>query len=304
MVKRNFCLVTGAPRSGTTVVGELLSLGLHAEYVYEPMNYHAGDRCIPGYFAVPGSKDFPFEVAGDLFSRIRTLDLHLKAGVWDHETGWRKLRKQLIGGRSRMSLRISKLNILARNIVWKDPFAFFSIPYLIEHTDIPIVVTRRPVEGICASFKRLGWGFDLNKLLEDLGDPQLPAGLLEGLDMSDSVQNGAALWNIMQARTDTYAKSERCRVVELHDLLANPVAQVRELAHHCRIPFDENKAIEIQRRYSRKSSAEVPTTTGAAHVKNRDVNSIPTYWKKTLAHDDLESIETVARRFRTVRVGA
>jgi len=299
MTEKDFCLVTGAPRSGTTVVGELLSLGLRAEYLYEPMNYHAGDRCIPGYFAVPGSADFPFAMADDLYSRIRRLDLHLRAGVWDHETSWKKLRKQLIGGRSRMSLRMSRLNVFARNIVWKDPFAFFSIPYLVENTDLPIVVTTRPVEGICASFKRLGWGFDLKRLLENLDDPRLPVSILDDIDLKDSVQNGAALWNIMQVKTEAYAKLDRCRIVALHDLLANPVEEMRATSAHCRIPFTAEKEAEIRKRYARKSTAEVPTTKAAAHVKNRDVSSIPTYWKKSLEEQDLESIHAVAGRFQS-----
>ncbi len=52
----NFLLVTGLPRSGTTPVGELLTLDWRSFYIYEPMNFDSGDECIPEYlqFQVTG----------------------------------------------------------------------------------------------------------------------------------------------------------------------------------------------------------------------------------------------------------
>ena len=56
--ERRLILVTGVPRSGTTAVGQMLSLAAGAGALHEPFNYHSGLRHIANYFEIPGTVAF------------------------------------------------------------------------------------------------------------------------------------------------------------------------------------------------------------------------------------------------------
>ena len=54
-MKKKLILVTGAPRSGTTVVGKIASLNSDTNYLMEPLNNRLR-RGIPDYYPYVGSK--------------------------------------------------------------------------------------------------------------------------------------------------------------------------------------------------------------------------------------------------------
>ncbi|WP_346911899.1 sulfotransferase [uncultured Roseibium sp.] len=298
MNPEKFVLVTGCPRSGTTVVGELLSLALNSYYLYEPMNALSGDTIFKNYFAIPGDETFPEPVARDFLNRMQKLNLRLQSGLWPHEKGWIRFRKQLIGGRSRVSLRLCKLHPFLKTVIWKDPFAFFAIPFILEHTDFPVVITHRPIEGIAASFKRFGWGFDLRDLVKRMNDPSLPK-IPADLDLSNSVVNAAVLWCIMDAKAQEYQKSGRVKIIEIDDLIADPLASTEGLYQHCGLPLTDKLHRKVEARYSKDTDDKVPTHN-TAHVRKRNIKAVNSYWKKVLDDDELAAIERVKGMFQEI----
>lgn len=296
----NFLLVTGLPRSGTTPVGELLTLDWRSFYIYEPMNFDSGDECIPEYFAIPGDGTFDVAAMDDFLRRLADMNLKLRPGAWPHETGWIKIRKRFFGGRSRVSHAICRWHPLLKRIVWKDPFALFAVPNLIDRTTMPIVITRRPVGGLAASFKRFNWGFDSRSILRRLNHKDLPATLLEGVDLSDPVVNAACLWNIGDVMTTHYARNARVKVVDIADLIDAPLAVTKDLYDHCGLDFTPAIAQQVEKRYKPSKGKDIPTGN-KAHVKNRNVQAVNTYWKTYLTDDDHGKIAAIAERFASLR---
>lgn len=292
---RKFVLVSGPPRSGTTVVGRLLSLSNRAFYLYEPTNYHSGDQAVTDYFMVPRSPSFPDADAKSLYDRIFDLKLRLKDGVWPEEKGLKRLTKRLTGGRTKNSYRICRYNKLIKRIIWKDPFMMFALPYMVDQYDIPIVVTHRRVEGIAASFKRFGWGFAVPRLLRDLSySRQLPDKVFD-LDYSDSVVNAAAIYYLSQSELTRLHPNDRILQIDLDHLIDEPLATVSRLYSHCGFPFDESIAGKVSKMYSNPGTQSF--SDKKAHVNNRDVSQIKTYWSSFLTDEDQRNIRQVQEMF-------
>lgn len=292
---RNFILVTGLPRSGTTAVGSLLALADRTFYLYEPTNFHAGDRAVSDYFLVPGTPRFPTEQAKALYDRVLSLDMRLKSGVWNHEKGRRKLLKRLLGGRTKNSYRYCKYNPFVQTVVWKDPFMMFSLEHMLQHYDFPIVVTQRPVEALAASFKRFRWGFDVKRLLSDLPyAPELKQAALR-LDYSDPVRNAAALYSLARLELARLGASRRLLVTDLDDLLSRPEQTVANLYAHCGLPFTEQVRNKVRATYAKRGGQAYSNVK--AHVRNRDLTKVNSYWSEVLSADDLANILDVSERF-------
>ena len=118
-------LVTGTPRSGTTVVGDMLAKAKGAQYLYEPLNRWVGVKHLDHDFPVPGSAEFDPTQLSELLERIGRVDLSLKPGVFPHDTGWRRVGKRVVGSRTTMSYRRCRVDPTLRTVIWKDPFALF-----------------------------------------------------------------------------------------------------------------------------------------------------------------------------------
>src|SRR5688572_308465 len=107
------------PRSATTPVGNILGLGAGVRSLYEPLNFHVGDRRVHRYFEVPGSAAISLEQASALIDDIRAVRLQLKRGVFPHDHGWRRMAKMLVGSRTTVSVRRARLDHKVNRILWK-----------------------------------------------------------------------------------------------------------------------------------------------------------------------------------------
>lgn len=292
---QDFVLVSGPPRSGTTVVGQLLSLSERSFYLYEPTNFHAGDRAVSDYFMVPDTPAFPSAEAKLLYDRIFGLDLDLKDGIWPEETGVKRAAKRLLGGRTKNSYRVCKYTHLIKRIVWKDPFMLFALRYMLQQYPVPIIVTHRKIEGIAASFKRFGWGFDILRLMSDLSHSRVIPNKAFDLDYSNPVTNAAAIYYLSQLELSTLAPHARLIQVDLDDLIDNPLDTVSTLYAHCGFPFTERVAERVRKIYSNAGTKGY--SDKKAHVKNRDVSQIKTYWSKFLTDEDMYNIKRIEEAF-------
>lgn len=150
-------LVTGAPRSGTTPVGEILA-DLHgAITLYEPMG-PTGDRRFPQRFPIPGESGFTTTDLATFVSDLAQLRLAFKAQKRAAHRSWRGRLARVIGTRSLISYRRARLQPRPRRriLIWKDPHAVFCAPKAAS-AGFRAVVTVRPPHAHAASFKRLGW---------------------------------------------------------------------------------------------------------------------------------------------------
>jgi hypothetical protein len=160
-------LVTGSHRSGTTWVGRILSRAPRARLVHEPFNLtmvSEGRNFDPGVwyrYIHDGNAD---QFRAGVSRTLETLPYH-----HDLSCGSPSLRQQL---RSRLAFAIRSRR---DRVIYKDPLAFFSAPWLhSEFGMIPVVMIRHPAAFV-SSVKLKNWRFDFANFT---GQPDLLDGPL------------------------------------------------------------------------------------------------------------------------------
>ena len=289
--------VTGLPRSGTTVVGDILGSGPRSASLYEPMNPQSGDIRFTEFFPIPQTEPFSDSAFDRFLADLQALRLRLRPGVFPHERGWRALAKRLVGGRSRGSLRRSRLQPGADTLVCKDPFALFCVPDLLER-GIPVVYTYRPPEAIAASFKRLHWTYPVEQIAQRLQEREWHS-LLDGLP--DHPPDGvgreafcaAFLWCVSNRLVaQSWDRSEQLVCVFTGDLPRDPIPVFETVFSRAEVPLGVRSRQEIHRRFSRRT-AQRAVPTGHPHTRRRDLRTVNTYWKEVLSDTEADFLAAV-----------
>ena len=126
MTRSPLVLVTGTPRSGTTPVGDALAAAPGARTLYEPLNFHVGDRRVTRYFEVPGAGGFDEATADALVADIGRCACGCDPGIFPEDRGLRRAgqaRDREPDARRRTGS--AALDPRLRTLIWKDPFAAF-----------------------------------------------------------------------------------------------------------------------------------------------------------------------------------
>ncbi|MEM0986811.1 MAG: hypothetical protein AAGJ32_11225 [Pseudomonadota bacterium] len=296
--RRKVVLVTGCPRSGTTAIGEVLSRAPGCQYLYEPMNFASGDAIIGRYFEVPGSASFPHDVFDSLVDRIGSLKLDLKPGHFQSDTRLYKIAKTFVGGRSRQSLWRCRLHPGLETIIWKDPIAASAAIAAAERHDIPVLVTVRPVHAIAASFKRMGWGFDVKPIHDDL----VALGLIEPLDLPFACENLSAINGAMlsvvlyTALLNATKRLPQIRFVAVDDIINAPHASYRAIFDWLGLGFSKTVTGAIDEMYKDRPTRQAVPTGGRAHSRTHNVGGVNQYWRRVLTGDEIQQVDQIANR--------
>lgn len=278
MSRRKVILVTGAPRSGTTVVGEYLLSSWRVRELYEPMNANVGDRSIRHQFEVPGSQDFPAGSLDDLHERIVRGRLRLRRA--------NNARRNRYLNRTNRTMMLANVAPFASHLIWKDPFAFFCAPHL-ARKGVPVVVTVRDHLSLVGSFKRMEWSAPVASLSQRMRE----AGMTVSDDVYAQCQEaeghaytGALMWNLLHsALLDWMEAGEPLTVLENTQLLEAPEKAAATLTRVTGISVTIDRQEEAPEPPAQ--DADLPTK---AHIKNRDAKSITDYWRKVLSDDEVE----------------
>jgi hypothetical protein len=286
-------LVTGTPRSGTTPVGDALAAAPGARTLYEPLNFHVGDRRISRYFEVPGAAGFSDATADALVHDIRALRLRLRPGLFPEDQGLRRLVKHVTGSRTLATYRQCRLDPALRTIVWKDPFATFLAPRVARDHGIPVVITVRPPAAVAASFKRLSWGFDTADLVARLGPQGEPyRDLVARVTADRPAHNGAVLWHVVNDwLLRSCADIPNMHVVDLEQLVQHRTATLRWL--YAELGLTWGPAIERHLRRTAGGDGPATPTSGRAHDAKRDPAAVNTYWADVLDPHEVAFVEEI-----------
>ncbi len=151
-------LVTGAPRSGTTPIGHILSLSAGAYSLYEPMG-PTGDVRFQERFPIPGEPSLSLQQFDAFLHDLVDLNLHLKPKrriAYAKLPIHKRLLRNAIGSRSHISVWRARYSFGRRTIIWKDPHAALAAAQA-AHAGVRVVTCLRSPWAHAASFKRLGW---------------------------------------------------------------------------------------------------------------------------------------------------
>jgi hypothetical protein len=285
-------LITGMQRSGTTWIGRMLSLADDVTYLGEPLNPY-----IPGPLL---SLERKYQYMYICEANERRY-LHAFEALRSFEYPF---LRELRAARSAASiLRVGKRGALfaaarlrgARALI-KDPFAFFSAPWLARRLGCRVVVCVRHPGAIAGSMQRLNWGFNFGHLL---GQPLLMADVLAPFEgeiraaarrSDDVVGQASLLWKLVYATADGYRSEFPDFVIVRHeDLSRDPVRGFASLSSELGIHFDQTTA-ETIREFSDEHNPREQQTSEAKALRLNSRATTET-WKTRLNENDRKRIQ-------------
>lgn len=291
-LRRRVILVTGAPRTATTPVGNMLSLASRTSTLYEPLG-PTGFRRIHVRFPMVGNaaEELALDELVALVSDIAALRGRLKSQ--NRGEGPAPLRTRLFGSRTLHSFRLARLQPWADTVIWKDPHAVMLVPDLVA-AGLPVVVTARRPHAHAASYKRLGWKsraaeiyprwqarFGADRVteawLERVGEPVISGALIWRLSYLQLLRTGCR-GDIHLVTSDALEADEKATYLGLFDALGlRPTARLRRKLEQ-----------------PRQAARAIPMS-GQTHDWSRSVRAVNAYWKDLLDADEIAAVDAITR---------
>lgn len=270
-------LLTGAHRSGTTWLANMLSLSNEVQMASEPFNldswaYKLND--LAKYW-------FTYAPALNQVDAISAFNKVLEC----------KTRK-VYGRRT-----IQRYAPFSRNgrLLIKDPIACLSSEWIARNFDINVIILVRHPAAFAASLRRMNWRFDFSHLSNQ-------GALMEELliDFKAEIENppediidqASLLWRIIYSVLSGYkSKNPDWLFVRHEDLSAEPEAKIKELYDHLQLDWNDH-VLKKLREYT-SSNNPINPKQGIAHQMKRDSSKNIKRWKTLLSNEEIARLKDV-----------
>lgn len=251
---QNWIFITGAIRSGTTFVGDILSSSWEVDYIHEPFNPQCG---IPGFnswypYIRPSLDTQDMQHYHELTKGIFSYDLTLRSKIYRKDPWSRKITKWMLGSRGPFHLRWAKLNPFHKAAVIKDPTGSFLTEYLYNQFQVkPVIVIKHPASFI-ASIKRLQWWQNMERITDK---PYLIADYFANdtefinRDYADPLVSSAAYWRATyKVLLEQASKYPNWQIITHEQLSQEPLKVFSNLYEKLHLPWSpavENKIVKL-----------------------------------------------------------
>ena len=276
---KNAIIVSGLPRTATTVLGDILSSIDGYNMVYEPFNASQGVLSVKENYLIPGANinnsDFD-----NIFNSIINLNAKFKLGIKEDDSVIKKTIKTLFGNESSLSFIKSKFSPNQKKLIVKDPFLVFASLYL--SSNYKIVMCERPILPLAGSFKRMGWEFsEYDRLIKDFESIGIKdIAKIDNSSISSPVLGAVRfcqLYSIFKHRIDG---KENIYFFNQHNFSINPEDSIKKLFNW----LDEKCTDKVITRVQKLNS-------GDALMPKKDIQHDLSY-KKSLSNKYYKSILT------------
>lgn len=272
----NWVYVTGAPRSGTTFIGSILSTPLRVDYIHEPFNPDCGMPSVDQPFLYLRDEDSRLPKYMPDITALFEYRASLRTGYYPRDSRLKKFAKSIVGSRGSFYYRLARLNPFHNAAVIKDPIGCLLTSFLYRHFGVrPLIVLRHPVTFV-ASVLRLGWTPTLEPLLRqrELIEDYLQADLHELRSAgTDVVELAATQWKALHTVLLNQADQHSdWNVIRLEDVSENPVQRFRELYQYFDLPWSGHVERRVRRWTAPDNQAEV--ANGRVQQFRRDSRQI------------------------------
>jgi hypothetical protein len=298
-------VVTGAPRSGSTFVGNVLASAPGVGYVHEPFNNEFGlvgvERNFPYVWAGAPHEATYRRLVDDLLAgkaRFRTPpDYVPRPGLPARERLRDAVARPLVRSRANFMYTRTKLDPRARRYLLKDPFACFSLEWLHRSVGTDAVVLLRHPAAYVDSMLRMGWAPSLDDLR---GQPELLARFPTiGELVADRpggpltvVESHAVWWVAIYSVLLAFADANPAMVVVRHeDLALEPVDRFAALFSQLDLELTDR----VRRGIAERTGVErvVSGSEQRVHVLRRDSASAVRRWRERLDDVDVACIAAI-----------
>lgn len=293
-------LVTGVARSGTSWVGQAFARAPRTAYVHEPDNRELDRYAGVAKRGLGVYGFYPVLAPGESAPAYATLwDLAFRGG-WPDGVAWRGARR--LAEAAPPALHIAGLTRLARlaarrppareHVVVKSVHCPMSLEWVAAHTGAAVVVVRRPVPEMVASWVERGFvPYPLDTIpqarerwLEPLRLPAPPAEPL----IARLAWTAAVLDAIVDSTAAAHPEWVR---VDHPDLCTAPAPRFRELFERVGVPWGE--AVERFLVESDQAGSGYATQRVAAEERDK--------WRRRLSDADAAAVVEVVEAVRAAR---
>ncbi|MCP5103325.1 MAG: sulfotransferase [bacterium] len=293
-MNRRPILITGAHRSGTTWVGQMIGKSHQVCYIFEPFNKEFG----PGICRTAFHTWYPYVTSenADQYHHCLSRVLHFKFHFWKELRAIRtKAQVRLLGE------NLTRFNTARRKkqrALFKDPIAFFSAPWLAQTFDFQVIVLIRHPAAFAASLKRLNWQFPFNDFLKQ---PLLMAGPLQPFQAEieaaarrqpDIIHQAALLWKLIYSQVPQYRQKHPDWIFIKHeDISADPSEKFRFLYERLDLEFTPAVENHIREYSGGAHPAQIPDRKATVLKRNSKENIYS--WKKRVTDGEAERIKRI-----------
>ena len=287
-------LVTGAPRSGTTFVGDVLARAAGVRFVYEPFNFQIGVAGIPQQFTYVTAGTQRERELVPVVERLLAGRARFRSSTIDEPTSFaRRVVRRTVGSRTQLQYRLAAARGGERWLL-KDPLAVFASEWLHRRFGAPVVVTVRHPAAVVHSYLRLGWTFGL----EDLAaQPDLVAdhGLAELVGRGggyERVESAARLWaSVYTVLGHFLDRNDGFTDVRHEDVSVDPDAEFGRLYRHAGLGWDV-RAQRYVRDVTGSHNRAAPDP-GRVHTLRRDSRADLGRWRSELDAGDVATVRRI-----------
>lgn len=288
-------LVTGAHRSGSTWVGQMVAACPRVGYIDEPFNLHHR----PGVCAARFEHWFTYvtdeNAAGYEHALARTL-----AFSYDASAELEALRTPKdVARMARDWSRFAYHHLRGSRPLMKDPIAFFSAEWLAERFGMDVVVLVRHPAAFVSSLSRVGWWHDFRHFLEQpllmrdlLGPYEQEIRAHAGREQENLIVHAALLWKIIYGTALRYREQHPDWIFVRHeDLSRRPVTEFRTLYERLGLPFSQQSKALIEAHSGTDNPAEA--AGGRIHQLRRDSRANIWNWTERLGAADVQEVRRI-----------
>ena len=273
-------IVTGAHRSGTTWVGQMIALDKNVRYIHEPFNIDEPRIHPLKYWFEYISFDDPEERQKEIYEFIdEILDFNLK--------GVSKDFKMINGPRDILRFIKDTYERINKRPLLKDPIVVMSTDWIAEKFNADVVALIRHPAAFIASIKVKDWEhffhhfIEQEKLMNILGPYADKIRKYSELH-PDIIDQGILLWNIIYYRISQYQKVHPEWIFIRHeDLSLDPVNEYKKIYEKLGLNFTS----KIEKKIIDSTSSKK-----AKHLKRDSKKNIFT-WKNRLSEKDIKRIK-------------
>ena len=272
-------LLTGAHRSGTTWLANMLALSGEMQIASEPFNLDSWAYKLDG-------------LAKYWFTYAPALDQNKAVTAFNR--GLACKTRKVYGRRT-----VQRYFPFTRNgrLLIKDPIACLSSDWLASNFSLDVIVLIRHPAAFAASLKRMGWYFEFDHLLkqDQLMEELLVSYKREIINApTDIIEQAALIWNIIYYVLSIYIEKHPEWTTVKHETLSrSPIEELGKLYER----LDMNWSPDIQKRVEAFTQSGNPNSLkpGIAHQMIRDSKSNIFRWKKALTTDEISLVREKTR---------
>lgn len=276
--------VTGAPRSGTSWLGEMLAACSKVRYVYEPFNFQWSPRLetqLPHFKYLRPGAPAPSLVqlsGGQAFRGEQTPKQLLRSayrGYWRSSFG-----------------RYDKVLV-------KDPTAVLMADWIEHEYSAQIVSIIRHPCGFASSILPLGWDLSLKRFLRQKHLVQDYFKEYENLlvrvsKVSDPWVKAGALWSVINTVVLQRHKSNGRIICKYEDLCENPLSAMKELTQMLKLESDISKISDSREGVTSSTANDAGSTA-------RDSQQMASIWMSRMTDQQINTVMGVVSEFGLAR---